>query len=64
MLNEVKHLGLEKDLCQVVGVRFFAALRMTSIIYSSQNYTFINVSQVVHIVDYCPPLAKTKLPAV
>jgi hypothetical protein len=50
MLNEVKHLGLEQDLCQVVGVRFFAALRMTSIIYSSQNYTYVKVSQVVNLV--------------
>jgi len=30
MLNGVKHLGLEQDLFLVVGVRFFAALRMTS----------------------------------
>ena len=47
MLNGVKHLGLEQDLCQVVGMRFFAALRMTSIIYSFQNYTYVEVSKVV-----------------
>jgi hypothetical protein len=31
MLNEVKHLGLEHDSYQFVGVRFFAVLRMTSL---------------------------------
>ena len=49
MLNEVKHLGLEQGLFQVVGVRFFAALRMTSAICVSQNYTYVRVSQVIKI---------------
>ncbi len=46
MLNEVKHLALEQDLRQAAGVRFFAALRMTSYICSYQNHTYAKVSQV------------------
>jgi hypothetical protein len=30
MLNEVKHLGLYQVLYHIVGVRFFAVLRMTN----------------------------------
>jgi len=59
MLNEVKHLGLERDLCQIVGVRFFAefilerseGLRMTGFICSSQKYTYAEVSQVLNIAN-------------
>jgi len=49
MLNEVKHLELKEDLHQVV-VRFFAALRMTSFIYSCQNNTCVKVSQVEDLI--------------
>ena len=44
MLNEVKHLGLEKDLCQVVGVRFFAAL-------SAQNDKFHVFLSNTHLLN-------------
>jgi len=49
MRNKVKHLGLEQDLRKIVGVRFFAALRMTSFIYSYQKTIYVKVSQV----EYC-----------
>jgi len=53
MLSEVKHLALGQDLCQVVGVRFFAefilerseGLRMTSYMCYYRNHTCVKVSQ-------------------